>query len=109
MESKYVFMVERNKDGVNNCKVILVILGNMQMEGKRFFYACVKRYQSLGATLALTTEEGMLVQQMDVKITFFNGDLEEKICMKQLYFLVKEKSKNKIWKLKKAFCEHKQA
>jgi hypothetical protein len=38
---------------------------------------------SICCILALTTIENMEIHQMDIKITFLNGDLEKKIYMEQ--------------------------
>ena len=112
LRSKYVLKVKRNQDGtVNKYKVRLVILGNMQVEGRDYSetFAPVMKYQSLRTILALACEEGMHVHQMDVKTAFLNGDLEEEVYMEQPDHLEKKNPKQKVWKLKKALYGLKQA
>ncbi len=44
-------------------------------------FASVPKFVSIGCILTLVTIEDMEIHQMDVKIAFFNGDLEEEIYM----------------------------
>ncbi len=37
------------------------------------------KFESIRCILALTTIEDMEIHQMDIKITFFNGDLKKEI------------------------------
>jgi hypothetical protein len=46
-------------------------------------FANVAKFVSICCILALTTIENMEIHQMDIKITFLNGDLEKKIYMEQ--------------------------
>ncbi len=46
-------------------------------------FACIAKFMSICCILTLVTIEDMKIQQMDVKIAFLNGDLEEEIYMEQ--------------------------
>nr|KAJ0209090.1 hypothetical protein LSAT_V11C400189260 [Lactuca sativa] len=73
-------------DGTNDkYKARLVIQGFRQKEGIYFFdtYAPVARISTIRLLLALASIHNLLIHQMDVKIGFLNGDLDEEIYMKQ--------------------------
>jgi hypothetical protein len=54
-----------------------------QKEAKDFFdtYSTVARLTTIYVLLSLSASHGLLIYQMDVKIAFLNGELEEKIYM----------------------------
>ncbi|GKB00470.1 zinc finger, CCHC-type containing protein, partial [Tanacetum coccineum] len=56
-----------------------------QKEGINYFdtYAPVARISTIRLLIALEATYNLVIHQMDVKTTFLNGDLEEKIYMKQ--------------------------
>jgi hypothetical protein len=60
-----------------------VAKGYTQKEGEDFFdtYSRVARLTTIRVLLSLAASHGLLVHQMDVKIAFLNGKLEEKIYM----------------------------
>ena len=61
------------------------------------------RLTTIRVLLSLTASYGLIVHQMDVKKTFLNGELEEKIYMDQPdRFLVKGEER-KVCKLLKLF------
>jgi len=51
--------------------------------------------------IALAAIHKLVIHQMDVKTTFFNGDLEEEICMTQLEGCVVDGQENKVYELLK--------
>jgi hypothetical protein len=46
-------------------------------------FARIAKFMSIHCILALVTVENMKIHQINVKITFFNGDLEKEIYMEQ--------------------------
>jgi hypothetical protein len=65
-----------------------------QKEGEDFFdtYSPVTRLTIIRVLVALAASHGLLIHQMDVKITFLNGEFDEEIYMQQpdgLWHLVK--------------------
>ena len=62
-----------------------VIKGFGQKEGIDYFetYSPVTRITSIRMMIAITTLWNLEIHQMNVKIAFLNGDLEEKIYMEQ--------------------------
>ncbi|KAL4342158.1 hypothetical protein GQ457_08G026470 [Hibiscus cannabinus] len=64
---------------------------------------------SLRIVLALVTQFDLELQQMDVKTTFLNGDLEEEVYMKQPEGFSSSDGENLVCKLKKSIYGLKQA
>nr|GEV34316.1 zinc finger, CCHC-type [Tanacetum cinerariifolium] len=60
-------------------------LGFRQKEGIDYFdtYALVARITTIRLLLALAAIHNVVIYQMDVKIAFLNGDLDEKVYMRQ--------------------------
>ena len=78
--------------------------GYTQKEGEDFFdtYSPIARLTTIRVLLALAASHGFLVHQMDVKIAFLNGELEEKIYMDQSDGFVANGQEGKVCKLLKA-------
>ncbi len=83
---KWMFQIKHGVDGgVERYKARLVARGFTQTFGMDYneTFAPVVKFVSIRYILALVTIEDMEIHQMDVKIAFFNGDLEEEIYMEQ--------------------------
>jgi hypothetical protein len=81
---KWVFKKNLRPDGtIDKYKARLVAKGYTQKEDEDFIdtYLPVARLNTIHVLLSLAASHGLLIHQMDVKITFFNGDLEEEIYM----------------------------
>jgi hypothetical protein len=81
---KWVFKKNRRLDGtIDKYKVRLVAKAYTQKEGEDFFdtYSLVARLATIRVLLSLAASHGLLIQQMDIKIIFHNGELEEEIHM----------------------------
>jgi hypothetical protein len=78
--------------------------GYIQKEGEDFFdtYSHVARLTTIHVLLSLAASHGLLVYQMDVKIAFLNGELEEKIYMTQSDGFVVKGQDDKVCKLQKS-------
>lgn len=80
--TKWVFLNKLNKDGeVVRKKARLVCKGYSQVEGIDFEenFASLARMETIKIFLSFSTHKNLKFYQMDVKSTFFNGDLEEDI------------------------------
>nr|GEY36678.1 zinc finger, CCHC-type [Tanacetum cinerariifolium] len=83
---KWIFKRKMQVDGtIDKFKARLVIQSFRQKEGIDYFdtYAPVARITTIRLLLALAAIHNLVIHQMDVKITFLNGDLEEKVYTKQ--------------------------
>ena len=66
-------------------KARLVAQGYLQEEGLDFeeSFALVARIESIRILCTYVAHKGFELQQMDVKTAFLNGDLKEKVYVKQ--------------------------
>jgi len=90
-----------------------------RINGKRFYpnlqngynetFAPVRKFASICCILALATLEDMEIHQMDVKTTFFNGELEEEIYMEQLQGFMHQGGEHLVCKLHKSLYGLKQS
>nr|CAN77977.1 hypothetical protein VITISV_010463 [Vitis vinifera] len=109
---KWIFKRKLQTNGtIDKYKAHLVAKGYRQKEGLDFFdtYSPVTRITSIRMLIATTAIHNFEIHQMDVKITFLNGDLDEEIYMEQPKgFVVKEQEK-KVCRLIKSLYGLKQA
>jgi hypothetical protein len=81
---KWVFKKKLRPVGtIDKYTTRLVAKGYTQKEGEDFFdtYSPITRLTTIRVLLSLATSHGLLIHQMDVKIAFLNGELEEEIYM----------------------------
>ena len=69
----------------------------------------VVRYSSQRFILGCRNDPDMEVNQMDVKTTFLNGNLEEAMCMRQPKRFETKDHPGRVWKLEKNLYGLKQA
>jgi hypothetical protein len=88
-----------------------VVTGFTQKDGEEFFDTCspVTRLTTIHVLVALAAFHGLLIHHMDVKTTFLNGELDEKIYMQQPNGFVPPGQENKVCRLRKCLCGLKQA
>jgi len=83
---KWVLKIKHGVDGeVEHYKAKLVAKGFTQTLGVDYnkTFAHVAKFVSIHCIFALAAIENMEIHQMDVKISFFNGDLKKEIYMEQ--------------------------
>ncbi|GJY17010.1 retrovirus-related pol polyprotein from transposon TNT 1-94 [Tanacetum coccineum] len=97
--------------GILKNKARLVARGYRQEEGINFeeFFAPVARLDAIQIFLVYVAHMNMIVYQMDVKTTFLNGILHEKVYVSQPDGFVDQDNPNHVYKLKKALYGLKQA
>jgi len=102
---KWIFKKKMRPDGtIEKYKARLVAKGYTQKEGEDFFdtYSLVARIATIRVLLALAASYGLHVHQMDVKIAFLYGELEEEIYMEQPDGFVVPGEENKVCRLIKS-------
>lgn len=108
---RWVFTIKRGADGrVQRYKARLVVKGFAQREGIDFseVFAPTSKYASLRALLAVAAKERMILQQLDVKTAFLNGQLEEELYM-QLPPGFEAGSSGSVWRLHRTLYGLRQA
>jgi hypothetical protein len=109
---KWVFKKKLMVDGtIDKYKTRLVSKGYTQKEGEDFFdtYSPVARLTTIRVLLSLAASYGILVHQMDVKIAFLNGELEDEIYVTRPDGFVVKDQEDKVCKLQKSLYGLKQA
>jgi hypothetical protein len=107
-----VFKKKLRPDGtIDKYKARLMAKCYTQKEGEDFFdtYLPVARLTTIRVLLSLAASHNLLIHQMNVKTTFLNGELKEKIYMTQSDGFVVKGQKDKECKLQKSLYGMKQA
>ena len=96
---------------IQTFKARLVAKEFKQTEGVDYFdtYAPVARITSIRILFVLVSIHNLFVHQMDVKMAFLNGDLNEEVYMEQPKGFVLKRNENKVCKLVKSLYGLKQA
>ena len=84
--SKWIYKVKHAKDGsVEKYKACFVEKGFSQKEGIDYeeTFALVSRDSSIWTIISLVAEMGWRVHQIDVKIAFLNGVIEEEVYIEK--------------------------
>lgn len=109
---KWTFKTKRDSKGnVERYKARLVAKGFTQIEGvdHKETFSPVSSKDSFKLIMALVAHYDLELHQMDVKIVFLNGDIEETIYMVQPENFESTDSKHQVCKLKKSIYGLKQA
>jgi hypothetical protein len=94
----------RSDSTIDKYKARLVAKGYIQKKYEDFFdtYSPVARLTTIHVLLLLAVSHGLLVHQMDAKIAFLNGELEEEIYMTQSDGFLVKGQEDKVCKLMKS-------
>ena len=109
---KWVYKTKLNPDGtIQKHKARLVAKGYSQQPGIDYneTFAPVARLDTIRALIALASQKGWSIHQLDVKSAFLNGVLEEEIYVEQPQGFVSEGKESKVLRLRKALYGLKQA
>ena len=82
--NKWVLKIKRKDDGsIEGYKAHLEAKGYTQQEGIDYeeTFSPIIRFTSIRLTLSIMANLDLKLHQMDVKITFLNGELEDEIYM----------------------------
>ncbi|GJV11581.1 retrovirus-related pol polyprotein from transposon TNT 1-94 [Tanacetum coccineum] len=109
---KWIYKVKTNEfGGVLKNEARLVAQGFRKEEGINFdeSFAPVTRIDAIRIFVANAANKNITIFQMDVKMTFLNGELKEEVYVSQLEGFVDPKYPPHVYKLKKALYGLKQA
>ncbi|GJW36993.1 retrovirus-related pol polyprotein from transposon TNT 1-94 [Tanacetum coccineum] len=109
---KWIYKVKLDEYGdVLKNKARLVAKGYRQEEGIDFeeSFAPVARIEAIRIFIAYVASKNMTIYQMDVKITFLNGELKEEVYVSQPEGFVDLDHPTYVYRLKKALYSLKQA
>jgi hypothetical protein len=105
VSSKWIYKIKHVADGsVENFKEIFVARGFTHKEVIDYeeTFSLVARYTSIRTIIALALILGWKLHQMDVKTTFLNGKIEQKVFVEQLDGFVLHNKGTHVCKLRKA-------
>nr|GEV44526.1 reverse transcriptase domain-containing protein [Tanacetum cinerariifolium] len=109
---KWIYKVKTNEfGGILKNKARLVTQGFTQEEGISFeeSFPPVARIDAIRIFIANADHKNMTIFQMDVKMTFLNGELKEEVYVSQPEGFVDQVNPSYVYKLKKALYDLKQA
>jgi hypothetical protein len=110
--SKWIYKIKHTVDrSIERHKTRFVTRGFSQVEGIDYeeTFSLFARYTSIRTIIALATSMGWKLHQMDVKIAFLNGEIEEEIYIEQPDGFVIHEKESHVCRLKKALYRLKQA
>nr|GEV10834.1 retrovirus-related Pol polyprotein from transposon TNT 1-94 [Tanacetum cinerariifolium] len=110
--TKWVYRNKLDENGViSQNKARLVVQGYNQQEGIYYdeTYAPVARLESIRILLAYACAVDFKLYQMDVKIAFLNGFINEEVYVAQPLGFINFKKSDHVYKLKKGLYGFKQA
>jgi hypothetical protein len=112
IDTKWVFRNKLNKDGqLTRNKARLVCKGYTQIEGIYFeeTFSLVSRMEEIRLILSYACSKNIKVYQMDVKLAFLNGELEEEVYIENPEGFQLSEKENYVCRMKKALYGLKQA
>ncbi|CAM8978623.1 unnamed protein product [Rhodiola kirilowii] len=111
LHTKWIYRLKEEHDGSKRYKVRLVAKGFQQKECIDYteIFSPVVKMVTIKTVLGLVAKENLHLQQMDVKIAFLHGDLDEEIYMMQPEAFEVKWNEKLVCKQKKSLYGLKQA
>ncbi|CAM8895692.1 unnamed protein product [Rhodiola kirilowii] len=111
LHNKWVYRIKEEANGSKRYKARLVVKGFQQKYGIDYtdVFTPVVKMTTIRLVLSMVAVEDLELRQLDVKIAFLHGDLEEEIYMNQPKGYLSEGNELLVCKLKKSLCGLKQA
>ena len=104
LHNKWVYKLKEEDEGKKIFKARLVVKGFAQKKGIDFddIFSLVVKMASICTILSIVSIEDFHLEQLDVKIAFLHGDLDEEIYMAQPQGFEVKGKENLVCKLKKS-------
>ncbi|RVW35907.1 Retrovirus-related Pol polyprotein from transposon TNT 1-94 [Vitis vinifera] len=111
LHNKWVYRIKNEHDDSKRYKVRLVVKRFQQKEGIDYIeiFSPVVKMSTIGLVLGMVVAENLHLEQLDVKTTFFHGDLEEDLYMIKPEEFIVQGQENLVCKLRKSLYGLKQA
>ncbi|RVX06993.1 Retrovirus-related Pol polyprotein from transposon TNT 1-94 [Vitis vinifera] len=111
LHNKWVYKIKNEHDGSKRYKARLVIKGFQQKKGIDYIeiFSPVMKMSTIRLVQGMVVAENLHLEQLDVKTTFFHGDLEEDLYMIQPEGFIVQGQENLVCKLRKSLYGLKQA
>ena len=111
LHNKWVYRIKNEHDGSKRYKARLVVKRFQQKKGIDYseIFSPVVKMSTIRLVLGMVAAENLYLQQLDVKIAFLHGDLEEDFYMIQLEGFIVQGQENLVCKLRKNLYGLKQA
>eukprot|EP00253_Pinus_taeda_P032853 PITA_32853 len=110
--SRWIYKIKYDADdSIEKYKARFVAKGYVQKEGIEYEETLtpVARYTSIRIVISLAAQMGWEIHQMDVKMAFLNGVIEEEVYIEQPEGFETHEKKSHVCRLKKALSGQKQA
>ena len=111
LHNKWVYRIKNEHDGSKCYKARLVVKGFQQKEGIDYteIFSPIVKMSTIRLVLGMVAVKNLHLEQLDVKTTFFHGDLEENLYMIQPEEFIVQGQENLVYKLRKSLYDLKQA
>jgi len=112
IDIKWIYKTKLKENGENDKHKARLVVKRYKQEfdiDYKEVYAFVVRHDTIIIVIALATQNSWSIFQLDVKSTFLHGELKEQVFFTQPSGYVKVGEEYKVYKLKKALYELKQA
>ena len=110
LHNKWVYKIKNEHDDSKCYKARLVVKRFQQKKGIDYseIFSPVVKMSTIKLVLGMVAIENLHLEQLDVKMTFLHGDLEEDIYMIQPEEFIVQGQENLVCKLKKSLYGLKQ-
>ena len=111
LHNKWVYRIKNEHDGSKRNKAKLVVKGFQQKKGIDYLeiFSPVVKMSTVRLVLGMVAAENLHLKQLDVKMAFLHGDLEEDLYMIQPKGFIVQGQENLVCKLRKSLYGQKQA